>query len=89
VQAVAQLAQDLRGSRDAALWCKERAARVGHRAAALVPALQELERAVLAPGGGVEVRLVESLSVMLVLLAKVCPCEMLPHNELAQLSALA
>jgi hypothetical protein len=71
LQAVAVLAQGLRGSQEAVLWCKERAARVGGRAAALVPALQELERAVLAPGRGVEVRLVESLSAMLLLLAKV------------------
>jgi hypothetical protein len=71
LQAVTLLAQGLRDSREAVLWCKERAARTGDRAAALVPALQELERAVLAPGQGVEVRLVESISTMLVLLAKV------------------
>jgi hypothetical protein len=71
-QAVTLLAQGLRGSREAVLWCKERAARAGDRVAALVPALQELERlAVLAPGQGVEVRLVESVSIMLVILAKV------------------
>jgi hypothetical protein len=67
------LAQGLTGSQEAALWCKERAARVGERASGLVPALQELEQAVLAPEQAVEVRLVESLSIMLVLLAKVCP----------------
>jgi hypothetical protein len=70
-QAVTLLAQGLRGSREAVLWCKERAARAGDRVAALVPALQELERAVLAPGQGVEVRLVESVSITLVMLAKV------------------
>jgi hypothetical protein len=71
LQAVTRMANALRGSQEAALWCKERAARAGDRAAALVPALLELERAVLAPGQGVDVRLVESLSVMLLLLAKV------------------
>jgi hypothetical protein len=71
LQAVMRLAQGLRCSREAVLWCKERAARAGDRAAALVPALQELERAVLAPGQGVEVRLMESISIMLVQLAKV------------------
>jgi hypothetical protein len=73
LQAVMGLAQGLGSSREALLWCKERAARAGDRAAALVPALQELERAVLAPGQGVEVQLVESVSIMLVLLAKVRP----------------
>jgi hypothetical protein len=73
LQLVTQLAQGLQCSQEAVLWCKQRAARAGGRAAALVPALQELERAVLAPGQGVEVRLVESVSMMLVLLAKVCP----------------
>jgi hypothetical protein len=71
LQAVLQLAGALRGGQDAVLWCKERAARAGDRAAALVPALQELERVVLAPGQGLEVRLVESVSIALVLLAKV------------------
>jgi hypothetical protein len=71
LQAVTQLAQGLQYSQEAVLWCKQRAARAGARAAALVPALQELERAVLAPGQGVEVRLVKSISIMLVLLAKV------------------
>jgi hypothetical protein len=66
-----RLAEALRGSQETVLWCKERAARAGDRAAALLPALQEMERAVLAPGQGVDVRLVESLSIMLVLLAKV------------------
>jgi hypothetical protein len=66
-----RLAQGLGCSHEAVLWCKERAARAGDRAAALVPALQELEQAVLVPGQGVEVRLVESVSIMLVLLAKV------------------
>jgi hypothetical protein len=73
LQVVTQLAQGLQCSQEAVLWCKERAARAGSRAAALVPALQELERAVLAPGQGVEIRLVESISIILVLLAKVCP----------------
>jgi hypothetical protein len=73
LQAVTFLAQSLRCSQEAVLWCKERAARAGDRAAALVPALQELERAVLVPGQGVEARLVESISIMLVLLAKVWP----------------
>jgi hypothetical protein len=73
LQAVAVLAQGLHSSKEAVLWCKERAARAGGRVAALGPALEELERAVLAPGRGVEVRLVESLSIMLVLLAKVRP----------------
>jgi hypothetical protein len=65
------LAQGLQSSKEAVLWCKERAARAGNRAAALVPALQELEREVLAPGQRVEVRLVESVSITLVMLAKV------------------
>jgi hypothetical protein len=71
LQAVTLLALSLRDSREAVLWCKQRAARAGDRAAALVPALQELQRAVLAPGHGVEMRLVESIIIMLVLLAKV------------------
>jgi hypothetical protein len=71
LQVVTLLAQGLQSSQEAVLWCKQRAARAGGRAAALVPALQELESAVLAPGQGVEVRLVESISIMLVLLAKV------------------
>jgi hypothetical protein len=83
-QAVTVLAQGLRSSQEAVMWCKERAARVGDRAAALVPALEELEWAVLAPGRGVEVRLVESLSIMLVLLAKVCSPRLLPPNFCSQ-----
>jgi hypothetical protein len=72
VQAVTLLAQALRDSRETVLWCKETAARAGDRAAALVPALQALERAAeLAPGQGVDVHLVESICVTLVMLAKV------------------
>jgi hypothetical protein len=71
------LAQALRSSQEAVMWCKGRAERAGDRAAALVPALQELERMVLGPGQGMEVRLVESLSIMLVLLAKVCLLQVL------------
>jgi hypothetical protein len=71
-QEVILLAQGLQSSPEAVLWCMKRAARAGNRAAVMVPALLELERAVLAPGQGVEVRLVESVSVTLVLLAKVC-----------------
>jgi hypothetical protein len=44
---------------------------VGARAAALVPALQELERVVTTARQGVEVQMVQSLSTTLVLLAKV------------------
>jgi hypothetical protein len=71
LQAVTRLAQSLRGSREAVLWCKESAATAVDRVAALMPALQELERAVLMPGQGLEVRLVESISLTLVMLAKV------------------
>jgi hypothetical protein len=80
LQAVTQLARCLRGNEEAVLWCKERVARAEDRAAALVPALLELERAVLAPGHGVDVRLVESLSATMLLLAKVG----LPHHPFPQ-----
>jgi hypothetical protein len=71
LQAVMEFAKGLRQTQEAVVWCKERTARIGHRADALVPALQELKRAVFSPEQDVELRLVESLSVTLVLLAKV------------------
>jgi hypothetical protein len=67
-----QIAQSLRGSKEAVMCCREAAGRVGDRASALVPALQELERAVSGSPQGVELPTVRSLSVTLVLLAKVC-----------------
>jgi hypothetical protein len=71
LQAVALLAHGLNDSWQAVMCCQERARRVGQRASALVPALQELERVLRVPGHGVELRTVQSLSCMLVLLAKV------------------
>jgi hypothetical protein len=71
LQAVALLAHGLNNSWQAVMCCQERTRRVGQRASALVPALQELERVLRVPGHGVELRTVQSLSSMLVLLAKV------------------
>jgi hypothetical protein len=73
LQALKQLAGALREYKEASIWCKRRAVRIGDRGVALVPMLQELEKAVLAPGQVVELQLVEALSNVLVLLAKVCP----------------
>jgi hypothetical protein len=71
LQAVVTLATAVQRSKEAVLWCKERAARAGDRAAVLAQAMQEMVTAVLAPGQGVKVSQVESISGMLVLLAKV------------------
>jgi hypothetical protein len=72
-QAVITLAQGMYASQEGALWSKRRGARAGYRVAALLPVLQALEKGVLAPGRRVEVQLVESLTIVLVLLGKVCP----------------
>jgi predicted RNase H-like nuclease (RuvC/YqgF family) len=71
LQAVTQLAQSVLVRKEAVLWCKERVARAADRVAALEPALAELKREMEVAGHGVNVQLVESLSIAMVSLAKV------------------
>jgi hypothetical protein len=71
LQILRLLAKALQAAQNLVLWCKRTAARVSNRAAALALVLTELQTAVLVPGQGVELRLVESLSNVLVLLAMV------------------
>jgi hypothetical protein len=58
--------------------CKERVGRMSDRVGALVPALNELERAVVTPGAGLELRIIPTLSNTMVLLAKVDVCTTTP-----------
>jgi hypothetical protein len=71
LQVVVVTAKGLQGCRERVMCCKEMVGRVGARAVALVPALQELQKSLSVSLQGVEMATVQSFSFTFMLLAKV------------------
>jgi hypothetical protein len=71
LQGVVELAHGMHESGEDAMCCRQRAERLANRATALVPTLQELERVVSTSMIGEPLSTVKSLSVTMVLVAKV------------------
>jgi hypothetical protein len=71
LQGIVELAHGMHENSEDAMCCRQRAERLANRATALVPTLQELERVVSTSMIGEPLSTVKSLSVTMVLIAKV------------------